>query len=48
MSDYLQIGGSSGLDTANMLVSDSVCGTAHEPSKNIEFFHLISRSINSD
>ena len=32
MSDFLQIGGSSGLDTANMLVSDSVCGAAREPS----------------
>lgn len=32
MPDYLQIGGSSGLDTANMLVSDSVCGAAREPS----------------
>jgi hypothetical protein len=35
MSDFLQIGGSSGLDTANMLVSDSVCGAAREPSNFI-------------
>ena len=34
MPDYLQIGGSSGLDTANMLVSDSVCGAARDPSIN--------------
>nr|CAH0110674.1 unnamed protein product [Daphnia galeata] len=36
MSDFLQIGGSSGLDTANMLVSDSVCGAAREPKTTEE------------
>lgn len=36
MSDYLQIGGSSGLDTANMLVSDSICGAAREPKASEE------------
>lgn len=30
MPDYLQIGGSSGLDTANMMVTDSVCGKTRD------------------
>jgi hypothetical protein len=42
MSDFLQIGGSSGLDTANMLVSDSVCGAAREPSNFVEFRRMNS------
>jgi hypothetical protein len=41
MSDFLQIGGSSGLDTANMLVSDSVCGATREPSNFPSLLGLI-------
>ncbi len=33
MPDYLQIGGSSGLDTTNMMVTDSVCGQIRGSSK---------------
>ena len=40
--DYLQIGGSSGLDTANLNVADSMCGVSRESSKLNIFKTLIT------
>ncbi|XP_008201043.1 corticotropin-releasing factor-binding protein isoform X2 [Tribolium castaneum] len=36
LDDYLQIGGSRGLDNANLLLADSVCGLDSKPGKHVE------------
>ncbi|XP_044258596.1 corticotropin-releasing factor-binding protein isoform X1 [Tribolium madens] len=36
LDDYLQIGGSRGLDNANLLIADSVCGLDSKPGKHVE------------
>nr|CAD7449013.1 unnamed protein product [Timema bartmani] len=36
MSDYVQLGGSEGLDTSSLAVADSICGLDSKPGSTIE------------
>ncbi|KAL1505678.1 hypothetical protein ABEB36_005184 [Hypothenemus hampei] len=37
LDDYVQIGGSSGLDNRNMKIADSVCGLSSRPARHVDY-----------
>ncbi|XP_063908668.1 corticotropin-releasing factor-binding protein-like isoform X2 [Zophobas morio] len=45
LDDFLQVGGSRGLDNANLLLADSVCGLDSKPEKHVEIIACETTTI---